>query len=137
MATAGYASKVYVTTTDTNPSSSDLIGGIQSLSWQPSRAELDTGVLGESFTSLILGKTSNKPSISALYVPSDTGQGRLITAWGSGDTVWIHYDPAGTGACLKVGVKVPSYSPKSDQGGIVTADYTLSSCTAPGTSTVS
>lgn len=137
MATAGYSSKLYVTTTDTNPSSSDLIGGIQSTTFAPSRAELDTGILGETFTSLSLGKTTNAPAITALYIPADTGQARFIAAWSSGNTVWLHFDALGSGSCAKIGVKVSAYSVKSDQGGLVTVDFTLKSATAPGTSTAS
>lgn len=137
MATAGYTSKGYCTTAATNPSAADLIGGIQNLSWNPSRAELDTGILGEAFTSAILGKSSNKPTITALYTPADTGQSRLIAAFSSGATVYIHYDPLASGTALRVGVKVSGFSLKSDQAGLVIADYTLVSTTAMDTSTVS
>jgi hypothetical protein len=137
MATAGYLSKLYCTTGATNPSSADLVGGIQSLSWNPSRAELDTGILGEAFTNAILGKSSNKPTITALFTPADTGQARMITAFGSGDTVYLHYDPAGTGACYRVGIKVSGWAVKSDQAGLVTVDFTFVSATAMDTSTVS
>lgn len=137
MATAGYLSKLYVTTTDTNPTSSDLIAGIQSLGWHPTKAELDTGILGDAFTSTILGKSTNKPTVTALYLPSDTGQGRLITAFGSGATVYLHFSPDGTSSCLKVGVVVSGYPIKSDQAGIVTVDYAFASTTAMGTSTAS
>jgi len=137
MATAGYQSKVYVTTTDTGPTSSDLINGITSFSWSPSRAKLDTSVLGEAFTNAMAGKSTNDPSVSALYLPADTGQGRLITAFGSGATVWVHFSPDGGTACLKVGVIVLGYPLKSDQGGVVTAEYQLASTTAIGTSTAS
>lgn len=137
MATAGYSSRLFVTTTDTSPSTSDLVGEVQSVSWNPTKAKLDTGVLGEAFQKSMQGKSGNEPSISALYAPSDTGQGRLITAFTSGATVYLHWDPLGTGACQKVGVKVFGYPQKTDQAGLVTAEYTVSGCTALGTSTVS
>ena len=137
MATAGYKSVVYVTTTDTNPSSSDILGGIQSFNWAATKAELDTGILGETFTSLILGKSTVAPAVTCLYTPADTGQSRLITAWGSGATVWIHHDPFGTGSCYKAGIKVSGYPIKAEQAGLITVDYALKSTTALGTSTVS
>jgi hypothetical protein len=136
-ANAGYLSRLFVTTTDTNPTTSDLIGGVQNASWNAVRAELDTSALTDTFTKAIQGQSSNKPTIATLFDSTDTGQGRLITAFGSGATVYLHYDPTGSGACLKVGVKCFGYSPKSAPNAPVTADYTISAVTAMGTSTVS
>lgn len=136
-ATAGYLTKVYITTTDTNPSASDLMSFTQTASYNPSMAELDTSSLGEAFTKFILGQETTEVSVSLVYDPTDTAQGRLESAFNGRSSVWVHVALLGTSACKKVECKVLSLSYNLDRGDKVPLEVSLKSVGARSTSTVS
>ena len=136
-ATAGYLTNVYITTTDTNPTSSDRMGFTQSANYDPSMAELDTSSLGDAFTKFILGQETTEVTVSLVYDPTDTAQGRIESAFNGRSSVWVHVALTGTTACKKVECKVLSFSVTLDRGDKVPAEFTLKSVGARGTSTVS
>lgn len=136
-ATAGYATEVYITTTDTNPSASNLLGKTQSASYNPTMAELDTSAISEAFTSFILGQETTEVSVTLVYDPSDTAQAALETAFNGRTSVWVHVALTGTTACKKVECKVLNLGYNLDRGDKVPLEVTLKSVGARSTSTVS
>lgn len=136
-ATAGYLAKVYITTSDTNPTASDLMGHTTSAGYNPSMAELDTSSLGEAFTKFILGQETTEVALSLVYEPSDTAQGRIESAFNGRTSIWVHVALTGTTACKKVECKVTAFSVSLEPGSAVTASATIKSVGARSTSTVS
>lgn len=134
---AGHLSKLYVTSTDVNPTSANLISNLLSSGLSKTRAELDTSYQGDNLTSFIVGKTGAEVPVSLDYDPANAAQALLETVYDSGATVWVHWSPDGTTACKKIPCKVSSISIESSADGKVSMTPTLKSVGAVSTSTAS
>jgi hypothetical protein len=137
MPTAGYSSVLYITTTDTAPTSADRVGSLSSVSYNRTRAELDASYMGDAETGFILGKKGAELSLSFDYDSANAGQSRIEAAFDSGATIYAHLSLDGGTACKKVPVKVPAFNVETSQDGKVSASLSLKSVGAVSTSTAS
>lgn len=136
-ATAGYISKLAVTTTATNPGSSDVCGIAVSTGLNKSFAELETNYLGGGgHTSYFAGLRSIEVPFSGDYDSADTALTRLEAAHDDGSTIYVHVLFNGTTG-KRVPCKVPGFSIESSVDGKVTVSVTLKSVGAAAASTLS
>lgn len=136
-AIAGYGAQLYVTTTDTNPSASDLVASIRQFSQNESYAELDTSRIGEAFTQLIGGQIGTEVPISGDWDTADTPLGRFRTALRARTTIYVHIRYSASGSCDKIPVKVTAFNIDASNSSAVTYSGTIKSVGAVGSSTVS
>lgn len=136
-ATAGYLDGIYITTSASTPSGSDLLNGCDKCDFNEDVAELDTTdfpKLGEH--SAIGGEHSHAISLSGHYIPADTGQGRLPTGLTARSTVYITRYPLGhasaTGA-KQIACLVTSFKVTTDKAGTAKFDCAMKSISAATT----
>ncbi len=136
MATAGYATRIGITTTDTAPSASDLAAPVMSTGLNRTAAELDTSYLGTAYTAFILGKRGAEVPYEADWDSSDTAQTRIIAAFNDGSSIWVHVLYTGT-AGDKVECKVSGITIGTPQDGKVSFSATIKSVGAVASTTLS
>lgn len=135
-ATAGYVGKIAVTTTSANPTSADVLDNVRSSGFEPSRDELDTSSLGTAEKSHILGQRQTTVPLELNYDSASTPEGRLESAYESGDTIYVHVMTNGTTG-YRHPVKVSAYTQSIAPGDVVTRSYTIKSVGARVATTLS
>lgn len=109
---AGYLAKVGVTTSSSTMTSADYVGGLKSIDFGRARELLETTSFASNTAgerAFIAGLKNVDISTSGDYDSANTPQGRLVTAYDAGSSVWIQYAPNGT-AGWKVECKVESFN---------------------------
>jgi len=99
MATAGYLGDIEASTDD---SAYNNVGGINNVSWNMSRAQLEVTEFGDDFIDRISGLFDVPVTLSGHRKHADTAQAAIVAAWLSGATIYLRWKPDGTN-----GFKVP------------------------------
>lgn len=104
MALAGHPTVVYAKSSNTAPSGSDEIDGINNVSYGPTGNLLDVTDFKDTsgFMKRLLGLKDGSINLSGDYEASDAPQALLRSSWDSGASCWItvHFNPSG-GAGVK------------------------------------
>jgi predicted secreted protein len=109
MAGAGNAAIIRIRTSSGIGTSSDDVDGANQFSLKKMRDELDTTDLkGGVDKTFILGLKGHEIPISGDYESADTPQGRLVTAFDDGSSVWAVCLWDGS-AGIMIECKVPSF----------------------------
>ncbi|GEL75209.1 hypothetical protein [Myxococcus virescens] len=135
MALAGYLARVAITATNVAPTTADLVNPTMSTGMNRTAAELDNSYLGNAYTSFILGKRGAEVPLEGDYDAADVAQARVIAAFESGASIWVHVLFDGTTG-QRVEARCSGYNIGADQGGKVTFSATIKSVGAVQASTL-
>lgn len=125
MALAGHAATLRIRTSSGIGTSGDDIDGVDQFALNRVREELETTDSKDGADkTFILGLKGAEVPIQGDYESGDTPQGRLITAWGDGSSVWavVLWDGS---AGQMVECKVPSVNIEASVSGKVRFTATL------------
>jgi hypothetical protein len=125
MALAGHAATLRIRTSSGIGTSGDDVDGVDQFSLNRVREELETTDLKDGADRVyILGLKGGEVPVSGDYESGDTPQGRMLTAFGDGSSVWavVLWDGA---AGQMVECKVPKFDLEASVSGKVRFSATL------------